>query len=137
MFIGEAGLNAKVKKMGYKFAYVGSSLTYHMIPAERLTMQYMKKRFANLGNSDSYTDYRTHRYSSGRLWFRMTGHIRRILINSLHMVVKRAVFWDAWREHRINISYNASRMKYNLRLIRDEKWREMVLKDDWLEPDEN
>ena len=54
---GEAGLNRKLQELGYWSGYISSSITYHMIPTERMTQGYLNKRLANQGNCDSYSDY--------------------------------------------------------------------------------
>mgnify|MGYP000973157067 CR=1 FL=1 len=58
---GETGLNIKIKAMGYLFAYISSSVIYHIIPQERMTLSYLIRRIGNQGYCDSYTDYRQHR----------------------------------------------------------------------------
>ena len=55
---GETGMNEDVKKLGYYFAYVGTSVIYHMIPSARMTQQYLYKRYTYNGNTHSYSDYR-------------------------------------------------------------------------------
>ena len=64
---GEPGLNIKLADLGYWFAYIGSSITHHVIPPERMTQEYLNKRLANQGNCDSYTDYRRNTYSKVEL----------------------------------------------------------------------
>jgi glycosyltransferase involved in cell wall biosynthesis len=128
----ETGLNIKIKAQGYQFAFVKSSITYHMIPPTRMTQQYFNKRFANQGNCDSYTDYRIHRYTSNQL----KENIKRFQNMKLKKYIKYLILCilqkDKWRINRAWVEYYQNRIKYDTRLMDDEKWREMVLIDDWI-----
>ena len=70
----ETGLNIKLKNLGGKFAFTHSALTEHIIPLYRTTQSYFNKRFANQGNSDSYTDYRQYRFSNAELKHQINTH---------------------------------------------------------------
>jgi glucosyl-dolichyl phosphate glucuronosyltransferase len=129
---GETGLNIKLQKLGYCFGYISSSLTYHMIPASRMTQEYLNKRFANQGNCDSYTDYRRHCYTKLDLAKRISSHVRAILAQSLKGLVKMALKRGSWRLNRARIDYYRNRIAYDFRLMTDENWRKIVMKMDWL-----
>jgi glucosyl-dolichyl phosphate glucuronosyltransferase len=129
---GETGLNLKIKDLGYKFAYISSSVTRHIIPPVRMTQEYFNKRVGNQGNCDSYTLYRKHRHGSAAMCWA-------ILRNGLDLLHRWSLFAanyllgrDKWRVHRAYMSYYAKRMKYDYRIITDENWRNLVLTDDWL-----
>lgn len=129
---GETGLNIKIREMGYKFAYIGSSVTHHIIPPSRITQVYLNKRLANQGNCDSYTDYRRHKYSQRRLVRRILGHTKRLLLDWMRFIIKFTMRQDAWRLDRAWINYHSSRIKYDWRLLSDPSWRDLVLRYDWL-----
>ena len=130
---GETGLNIKVRELGYKFAYTGSSVIQHMIPRSRMTQRYLNKRLANQGNCDSYTEYKRNRYGNLKLYQRIFSHIMSlIIIRPSILVVKCLSFSKSWRIELAYFPYYFNRIKYDYRLIRDEKWRELVLKCDWL-----
>src|SRR5215210_6277352 len=63
----ETGLNIKIRKLGYRFAYVGTSVTHHIIPAARMTQRYLNSRFADQGFCDSYTAYQALQVGRARL----------------------------------------------------------------------
>ena len=44
---GETGLNIKIKKLGYKFAYTKKSVIFHCIGQSRLNFNYLLSRVAN------------------------------------------------------------------------------------------
>lgn len=130
---GETGLNLKIKKLGYRFAYVGESLTYHYIPASRMTQKYLNKRYANQGNCDSYTLYRERRFSNLLLMLQIMKHLSEMgkhLFNFLFRLIRGT---NAWRLSIARIYYNINRVKYDFRLLSDGNWRDLVLKDNWLE----
>lgn len=129
---GETGLNLKIKALGYKFAFIASSTTYHIIPSARMTQSYLNKRYENQGCCDCYTDYRENRYEKSAL--------KKIIYKQYWECLKTYIFFvkkvvcndPEWRFCRARFSYYVSRIKYNKRLIFDEKWRTFVLKNDWL-----
>ena len=130
---GETGLNIKIRKLGYKFAYTGNSVIYHTIPESRMTQQYLNKRLSNQGNSDSYTDYKKHRYKSKDLYLRIFRHFFLLLaIQPLRLLLKGLTASKFWRIELGKFSYYFSRVEYDYKLIRDENWRRLVLKENWL-----
>ncbi|OGT98248.1 MAG: hypothetical protein A2X80_06680 [Geobacteraceae bacterium GWB2_52_12] len=130
---GETGLNIKLKKLGYRFGYNGKSIIYHMIPKGRMTQDYLNKRLANQGYADCYTEYREHRYSSKQLNDRIVWYMENIMKRNEHMVQKRAAYNDEWRLDKAYTHYYLSRIEYDSRLVQDEKFREMVAVDNWID----
>lgn len=130
---GETGLNIKIKNLGYKFAYCGKSVIYHMIPPQRLTQKYLNKRYFNQGNCVSYTSFREKSPSSIQLF---KGII--IFILKLFKTVSICFYNflrrnDTWRLQRARLSFLYARIRYDIRLITSESWRELVTKRNWLE----
>lgn len=130
---GETGLNIKIKELGYKFAFIGSSIIHHIIPPSRMTQEYLNNRLGNQGNCDSYTEYRKYRYSSEELYRHILTNAINILKRSVHFIVSLLLADRMWRMHRAYLSYYIKRIKYDYRLIKDESWRKLVLKYNWLE----
>ncbi len=130
---GETGLNIKIKALEYKFAYIGSSITYHMIPATRMTQSYLNKRLKNQGACDSYTDYRKYRYSKMRLFIKILEHIVKMPLCFFYILLSTVRWNGSWRLGIAYIYYFYQRIKYDLRLLRDHEWRTHVLKENWLE----
>lgn len=129
---GETGLNIKLKELGYWFGYIGSSVTYHMIPPQRMTQYYFNKRMANQGNCDSYTDYRRYLYTRPQLIKKIISHAKWACRHSLKYLVRYVLRKESWRLHRAQVNYYSNRIRYDIRLLHDEKWRDLVLKRDWL-----
>lgn len=129
---GETGFNMEIQQKGYYFAYVGNSVTEHIIPAGRMTQTYLNKRLYNQGCSDSYTEYRRcmeegREFSAGR-WKYITPLLKKWIRTMIRILRKKEcrqflpAYWNYYR----------ARTEYDLRLQSDEKWRQMVLQKDWL-----
>jgi glycosyltransferase involved in cell wall biosynthesis len=132
---GESGLNRKLQELGYRFGYIGSSITYHMIPTERMTQRYLNKRLANQGNCDSYRDYRLYNYTRFDLARRILSHAKAITAEALKVLVKLSLKEESWRINRARINYFKNRIEYDFRLMTDRNWQKFVLKRDWLSED--
>jgi glycosyltransferase involved in cell wall biosynthesis len=129
---GETGLNLKIKELGYKFGYTGSSIIYHIIPPQRMTQSYLNKRLANQGNCDSYTDFRKYNYSNFMLLKRIVSHVYKIILSIIKCfgyIIQRKF---EWRKQYAYIFYYINRIKYDYRLMLDKSWKNLVLKNDWL-----
>lgn len=129
---GETGLNIKLRDFGYKFGYNGKSVIHHMIPASRMTQDYLNKRLANQGSADCYTEYKKHRFSTEQLADRVQCYVGRLVETSSQCVDKRKNDDVRWRMEKAYSHYYLSRIEYDLRLMKDPDWRELVLKDDWI-----
>ena len=130
---GETGMNIRLKELGYYFAYTGTAITHHVIPAGRMTQSYLNRRLGNQGNCDSYTDYRKYRFSQAQLVRRIVAHILKT-IRQCWLCCGKLILWrQSWRMNLAYVSYFRKRALYDLRLLADEKWRLLVLKEDWLD----
>jgi glycosyltransferase involved in cell wall biosynthesis len=129
---GETGLNIKIRKLGYKFAYNGNSLIYHMIPPTRMTQAYLNKRLANQGNCDSYTQFKENHYTKPQLIIKVLAHGKNTISHLVKSLIKLISNKPSWRLNLAKSFYFINRIKYDYRLIKDEKWRQFVLKDDWI-----
>lgn len=130
---GETGLNIKIKQWGYKFGYNGRSVIHHMIPASRMTQDYLNKRLANQGSADCYTEYKKHRFSSEQLADRVQSYVTSLIEKTSLCTEKRMDGDIRWRMDKAYTHYYLSRIEYDLRLMKDPAWRELVLKDNWLD----
>jgi glycosyltransferase involved in cell wall biosynthesis len=128
----ETGLNIKVRKRGYRFAYVGSSVTQHMIPAARMTQRYLNSRFADQGFCDSYTAYQAVQAGRPRLAARVVAHTLLAGFSSGKALVRRAAGDSRWRLDLARFFYHRNWARYDTRLIRHAEWRQFVTRSDWL-----
>ncbi len=131
---GETGLLFKVLKSSHRIIYTPEAVVWHVIPASRLTLRSMKRRFANEGACDSYTLHHETRE------FRKPWLLSRSAVFGLHAatecllamrsrLLKRSEYYY---QHILTSSYYASRCLYELRLVFDNKLRELVRREDWI-----
>ncbi|MBC7232373.1 MAG: glycosyltransferase [Chloroflexi bacterium] len=132
---GETGLLRKVYDAGWKVVYNPKAVVWHRIPAARLTLDYMKRRFAYQGAADAYTRY--HYRGVGRLELVLHGLVfmgSAVIFGLLAMLTVPAPI--AVRHHQIlRASYCWSRAGYTLRLLYDRQLQALVAKERWLEND--
>ena len=128
----ETGLNIKIRALGHRFAYVGRAVTQHMIPASRMTQDYLNSRLADQGFCDSYTDYRALHPAPARLVRRMLAHTAFVGVAAARAAVRRAAGDSRWRLDFAKIFYHRNRVRYDSRLLRDDRWRRFALRDDWI-----
>lgn len=128
----ETGLNIKIRKLGHRFAYVGTAVTHHMIPASRMTQRYVNSRMADQGFCDSYTEYREIHPGRGRLAKRVFAHTALAGLAAIKGTVRRLAGDSRWHIDHARVWYHRNHARYDARLLSDERWREFALKDDWL-----
>ena len=132
---GETGLNIKIRSMGYRFAYTASSIIYHMIPKERMTLSYLVRRVGNQGYCDSYTEYRSHRDRSlilSKMLLRSSMGAFKLLVTTLGLIMLGR---ESWHFIPARLAYLHKRNIYDLKLLFDDKFRKLVEIDDWLNND--
>ena len=129
---GETGLNIKIKKMGYKFAYTSKAIIYHVIPKSRTTLKYLLKRSENYGVSDSYTEYREHRDKDKIIKLMVKRNLTH-LIKALGLTFFRVISGRLpWYFILVKLFYFHKRNIYDLKLYRNRRFRNVAEIDDWL-----
>jgi len=130
---GETGLNLKLRARGYRFAYTSKAVTHHLIPPERMTQQYLNCRFANQGYADAFTWFRAERPDNQQLVRGQTRCMLGFARESLALAARLAMARGSWRLRCAQVSYFYARFKYIERLKKDARWREFVLRDNWID----
>lgn len=128
----ETGLNIKIRALGYRFAYVGSAVTRHVIPADRMTQSYLNSRMADQGFCDSYTDFRAIHPGASRLARRIAVHSVMTGVSAFKALARRVAGNSRWRVELARIYYHRNRARYDSRLLLDARWRSFAMRDDWL-----
>jgi glycosyltransferase involved in cell wall biosynthesis len=129
---GETGLNIKIKELGYKFAYIGSSVIYHRIPPYRFTHKHLSNRFENHGRCDAYTTIRANNgmINLPKETFRELGFflskLRFNLSNSRRDM-------NYLRFIPLNFMYVFGKLSYYRKASHNPELMEMILKENWLE----
>lgn len=129
---GETGMNDDIKNLGYYFAYVGKSVTYHMIPPGRMTQKYLNKRYKYNGNSHSYSEYRKKPFTKRELPKRIYYYLRTLILAEIKIVRQ-------WRRGKMSLRfllaefyYYTARIRYELHIVLNKKFRALVEYSDWL-----
>jgi glycosyltransferase involved in cell wall biosynthesis len=129
---GETGLNYKLWARGMLVGYVPDAIVYHHIPAERMTMQYLRARAANQGACDLYSDYQRSRPHAGLLLARAC----RLLMTKSHSWATAALLKNRTDIASVHIQLDAARTKsqlrYMLRIAFDKKFQNFIEKKNWL-----
>lgn len=129
---GETGLNIKIKELGYKFGYIGSSIIYHMIPRYRMTQKYLNTRLSNEGNCHAYTAIRMNNGSID---------IGKEIINELRQFCRKSNINLNLSKSDINylrfvlgdLHYMLAKLSYYRKAQQDSAFMEMILRQNWLE----
>jgi glycosyltransferase involved in cell wall biosynthesis len=131
---GETGLLRKVLNADYKIVYTPKAIVWHVIPESRLTIEYMKRRFANQGAADSYTaHHRDKKFGRMRLLFYFNRFgLHCLVYNLLAIKGKFSKNIEDSYKYELTSSYYKSRCLYELRLIYDNKLRKLVEKEGWI-----
>jgi glucosyl-dolichyl phosphate glucuronosyltransferase len=130
---GETGLNLKLRALGYKFAFTSKAVTHHVIPPERMTQQYLNKRLKNQGNADAYTWFRANRPTNYLLFRNQVRCVFESVRECVRLLKNLLQGRSEWRLSRARICYYRARSQYNQRLKHDAHWRNLVLRDNWIE----
>ena len=127
---GDTGLAWKVKAAGYKIIYQPQALVYHIVPTQRLTIDYFVERMFSAGVSDSYTTIR--RNQGLRFEWRIHEPIPRIMLLLRRIASKLSTdpygsikqrVREAWLEgyifHRNEVRKDPELLKW---VIKDNYW---------------
>jgi glucosyl-dolichyl phosphate glucuronosyltransferase len=129
---GETGLNYKLWKHKMPIGYVPQALVYHHIPPERMTVEYLRRRMANQGACDLYSDFHRALPNTRSMLRRVTGLIWR----NYRLWVAAMLVKDRTDVQSLNVQLESARtraqLKYVLKVALDKKFRRFVVKKDWL-----
>lgn len=129
---GETGLIYKLRNNNRLIGYVPDAVVYHHIPRERMTLEYLRRRIANQGACDLYSDIQRTRpntlsllkragallFRAGRAWIAAMRVKGRMDVHSLKLQLAAA--------------RTRAQLKYALKLAVNSNFRAFVLKTDWL-----
>lgn len=128
---GETGLNNDIKAMGYYFAYVGTSVTYHMISGGRMTQKYLNKRFEYNGNSASYSDYRKKAFTAKELPKRIGLYLYQLILAEKRVIGQTLQRNNSLRFCIAEFYFYIARIKYDIKIIHDKSFKDFVENNDW------
>jgi glucosyl-dolichyl phosphate glucuronosyltransferase len=132
---GETGTNWRIKELGYKFAYIRSSIIYHIIPASRMNQKYLNKRLSNEGRCNSFFENKRDPTMRGII-FRF---LFRNMLNSPKMYLsylKHMIFEFDLSYLRLIFAYSFfiyQRSWGDIQFLCNAKYRNLVTQDNYLE----
>jgi glycosyltransferase involved in cell wall biosynthesis len=131
---GETGLNRKLWQHGLLVGYVPEAVVYHHVPAERMTLEYFRRRQANEGACDMYARFHD-RGVPGRAELMLTGAT--IACTSALDWVASLVLRGRTDPRSLRVQLRAvrawARLEYVWRLLGSRELRELVTRRDWLQ----
>lgn len=129
---GESGLNEDILRNGWLMAYVGKSTIYHMIPPQRMTQKHLNKVRANSGRGVSYREYREKPFSEADLPMHRKMYLKSFFAISWVYIIKAILRHDTLRKIIAEAHFYRARLEYDKHIVKSEKLRKLVLKNDWL-----
>ena len=132
---GEMGLLRKVHDIGKKVIYNPKAIVWHVIPKDRLTIDYFKERAFKSGIEASFSKYRY--YDSGKLDLlkvMMRSVVFGVYYLAYSVMVKSFILLKnkSYYKYEVLSSYYKARCVYELRLTFDKKLQKFVKKESWL-----
>jgi glycosyltransferase involved in cell wall biosynthesis len=128
---GETGLNKMVVSMGYRTAFIGTSVIYHVIPPERMTQKYLNTRLRNQGNADAYTLVQEQN-GHACIGLEAAKSVFEFAIFSLQNMIKSLCDLHRLRFIVAMAYYHVAKIKYLLKVQSDADFKSMVMQSDWL-----
>jgi len=129
---GETGLNRDMaKKRGIKFAYVGTTAIYHIIPQSRMTQKYLNNRFVYMGNGTSYAEYRQDPFTKKEIFNRVWKYLKELIENELKYLVLGIRGETTLRFCLAIPFYFLARIRYDIQIVYNKKFREFVENNYW------
>jgi glycosyltransferase involved in cell wall biosynthesis len=129
---GETGLLRKVYAAGWKVIYNPKAVVWHIIPQTRLNLDYMKRRFANLGAQAAYATYHSRPVKKVELFLHGLVFALGACVYESLALMQRLIRSNNSYHNELRASYSWSRSSYAIKLIFDKALRELVEKTDWI-----
>jgi len=131
---GETGLNRKLWQHGLLVGYVPEAVVFHHVPAERMTLEYFRRRQANDGACDIYARFHDDGVP-GRAGLVRTGAA--IARESARDWLASLVLRGRTDPPSVRVQLRAvrawARLEYVWRLLGSAELRELVTRRDWLQ----
>lgn len=129
----ETGFCRKIYKHGGKILYVPEAISYHLVSASEITQHYMIERYRLQAHCDSYAQFQDNLYKPseliGKIW-RYTKFLSHEVVHKYKHCHKGKT---TGHKNEWMIAYFKERIKYDLRLLTSSKFRQFVLKTNWVD----
>jgi len=120
---GETGLWLKMKAAGKKLWYAPLAIAYHIVPTERMTLEYMKQRAYNQGISESFSELRMRHglYGERPTVLSIVWRIIRNRVRCIHMVMYARYCRGQFRA-RSDMDRDVARIKHEMAKASTQGW---------------
>jgi glucosyl-dolichyl phosphate glucuronosyltransferase len=129
---GETGLVYKLWKHKMLIGYVPEALVYHHIPPERMTVQYLRRRMANQGVCDLYSDFHHTLPNTRSMLRRVSG----LIWKTYRSWVAAMLVKDRTDVQSLNVQLESARtqaqLQYMLKVALNKRFQSFVSKKDWI-----
>jgi glucosyl-dolichyl phosphate glucuronosyltransferase len=129
---GETGLVYKLWDHKLPIGYVPGALVYHHIPSTRMTVKYLRRRMANQGMCDLYSQFHRHLPKPPSIFKQAT----RLALTHAQLWIRASWARDRTDVHSLNLQLEAARtqaqLRYMLKIALSKKFQNFVAKKDWL-----
>ena len=129
---GENGLSRKIYQMKLKIAYSPKALIYHVQDGASMNDSRICHKYAQQGRFEAYQNYKLKRYGKGELLLKLMTKMDEALSLKLKNVLKRLRFCETDRLTEFRSAFLFAEAFYYLRMLYSKKFREIVLRDDWI-----
>jgi hypothetical protein len=134
---GETAPSVEAKRRGLKAIYQPGACVYHIIPANRMTVEYFEKRSYLQGISDSYTQIR--RMNDNLIPNKLNRRTQlRFFLDKIKIIKKRSLSVpDSYSEikSKVNLAYRLGYEYHQSEVRSDEKLLNWVLKENYWDED--
>jgi glycosyltransferase involved in cell wall biosynthesis len=131
---GETGLNRKLWQRHLLIGYLPEAVVYHHVPAERMTLEYFRRRQANDGACDIYARFHQEGVPDRAGLLRTGAAITR---ESARDWLASLVLRGRTDPRSLRVQLRAerawARLEYVGRLLTNSELRELVSRQDWLQ----
>lgn len=129
---GETGLYYKLQNRKMFIGYVPAALVYHHIPVARMTTKYLRRRMANQGVCNLYSEFHRNLPRTRSLLKRAAG----LIVSHAGCWIRAWLLKDRTDMRSLHIQLDAARtvaeLKYMVRTAVNKKFQRFVLKTDWI-----
>ncbi len=129
---GETGLCRKVRKAGGRVIYVPNALVWHCVRAERVTLKYMKRRFARNGICTGYTAYQEGQFGLLGLGMEAIRSARKAAVHMIMVARNRKRRGENQYNDQLQTAFFWGQALFFLRLIVDRRHRALAKRSDWI-----
>jgi glucosyl-dolichyl phosphate glucuronosyltransferase len=129
---GESGLNYKLWDRRLPIGYVPGAVVHHYISAERMTVDYLRRRMANEGACAMYTRFHREIPGTAGFWWCIGSLVVKCCLSRFAAILTGGRTDSLSLKFQLHAAKVDAQLRYARRLRRDEEFRTFVRKQNWL-----